>query len=658
MNAAPGAMRLALDVVLLWLGFFAGWSAVSIPLTLGCWPVASLWLACAGGVVGAALAILSLRAPLAQALLPPAESAGTVPLPAGRSALVWIGGILALGVAALAFIATSNAVPLWAVLLVMALASSQAGGRQADGQGVAQQSASNGGAALGLVVLGLGILALYVVVLRYDSDDAFYLNLPVGLLSGKTCMMAADTMLGVEGWPLLGSNYRVEALPTLTAAVSWASGLSVVTVGHFVLPVVWCVVWACTLAVIGHGLFGRNWIVFAVLAVLASLALAGTLQTWGVHGVGRMFHGKAPLILIVVPLMAWIVVRSAGGRMGLGPALASLTGLSLTAVGLTANAIYLAPLALFMALAASALAFGQSGLRKLPLILAALPPVAAGLWLLLFDRPVGASDGGGSPWSQLALWDMAAQKTTLAVVIATLSMAALAGLVGRGGRWVSGYLAAFLIFVMNPLLWPVYDRFVTGGLNFRLWWALPVPTFLAMALTWGLIRIGLPRAGGALAAAGLAGMSVLPTGLLGMPETLLHPSIHKLPPDRLPVVREVLAIAPPEGTVLAPESIAALLPIWEGHPKLVFSRVLYLEHNAPLLTPEQLEPRKRLADWVSGAAEVPVPQVVEALRQLGVRVIVLEETPLAVNAQTVMQQAGASPAATVAGHVLWTLPPQ
>jgi hypothetical protein len=650
-----GAVRTAFDAVLLWLGFFAGWSVASIPLTLTCRQFDWLWLAFGTGILGAMLAWRSLRRTLAPLLLPPADIPWDIRPPRGKSAWLWAGGLMIFAFAALAFVPTSNALPLWGITVLLAMAAILTPDATAPVRPATSLRAGAAWAGLGL--LSLGIVALYLVILRPDADDAFYLNLAVGLLSEQTCMMAFDTMYGAENWPLLGSNYRVETLPTLTAALSWLTGLPVITVAHLILPVVWCVIWACLLAVIGHGMFGRHWFVFAVLSMLASMALAGTLQTWGVHGLARLFHGKAPLILIVIPLMTFLVARSWTMPGSLAPTFAALFGLCTVAVGLTANAIYLAPLVVLLSVMAAQIAWPLVKGERLVLLLSAAPPLAAGLWLLAFDRPVSAGgDEGAGVSMTLALWDMASHKTTLGVMMATLAAAALAGRSGAAGRWVSAYLALFLVLAVNPVLWPLYDRFVTGGLTFRLWWALPLPTFLAAALTWALLRTGRPLAGGTLVAGALAVMTLLPSGLIGMEGSKLHASIHKIPPDVASVVQDVHAAAPRNGTILAPEEIAAWLVVREGHPALVYTRRLYLTQSAPVVPLERLAPRILLANWMQGAIDAPINDLLGALRVLKVRLIVLPARNGPANADNLVRELGARRSETASGYTLWSLP--
>jgi hypothetical protein len=234
----PAAIRTAFDVTVSWLAFFAGWSLVSIWLTLSCRHVEWLWMAMGGGRVGASLAWMTLRRTLAERLLRPATLPWEIRPLLTKHVGKWAIGFAVFGLAAIVFLPTSNAIPLWAATILLCLAATRERTSVATARSPTPSRTGEDWLALGL--LHLAIIALYLVTLRPDADDAFYVNLPLGLLSAPTCMMDADTMYGAENWPLLGSNYRVEALPTLTAAISWLTGLPVLSVAHLILTLIWC----------------------------------------------------------------------------------------------------------------------------------------------------------------------------------------------------------------------------------------------------------------------------------------------------------------------------------------------------------------------------------------------------------------------------------
>lgn len=620
------------------LGFFAGWTAGSVPLTLAGAPFALLWISVGTALLGAALG--AWCGPALWAASGTAASGFRRP----DSLLPWLGGAGLFLLAAGYFVKTSNALPLWGVTLVLSVAALLASRRAPlPAPGERQARAAIPPWAVGL--LALGIVALYVLLHRPDADDSFYLNLPLGLQQSAAGMMVEDSMYGEAGWPILGSNYRVEALPTLTAALAWASGLSVIAVAHGLLPLLWCLAWALTLAVIGRAVAGERWWIFAVLSILATMAFGGTLQTWGTHGVTRLFHGKGPLLLIVVPLIVHTVLLAQRSVIPVRTAWILLALLEIAALGLTANAIYIAPLTLGLALAATFLLRPDLP-RSLILLTPAVFPLLAGLWIMFLDPPVVS--GHGKDVRDLSLWDMASRKQTLALLLLMVLGAALAARFVPQARIVTAFVLASLVLVVNPVLWPFFERNVTGGLSFRIWWALPVPMLLALGLTWLSAAAPRPNLAAAGAGLGLAAMAFLPSGLIGMDGTALKPSLRKLPPEA-ELARQVAGIAGDTRT-LAPEAIATWLPVLEPRPPLVFSRRFYLDHSAQVLPAEKMAPRILLADWIDGLADPSPDEVGRALAELCVETLVLPQA-------RPVDLSGATPVAQVGGYAVLRLAP-
>ncbi len=620
-GAHPASVRIWLSGLLIWLGFFAGWSAGSIPLTLAGAPFWALSLAGLTGLAGA-IGAWWLRGRVMCVLGQPLLDGGQFVLPRSwaRYALTGATG-LGLAVAALWFIKTSDARLLWAVTLACTALSLILQSEPAETATPAPEApAPLSGATVGL--LALVLIGLYLIILRPDGDDAFYLNLPIGLkATGAAGMMTGETMYGTAGWPLLGSNYRVEALPTLTAALSWVTGLSVLTVAHTVLPLVWCLAYAAALFLIGVALFGRAWPLFAVLALLIGLALAGSLQTWGTHGLVRFFHGKGPLICIVIPLIVFLTLPGIRAQLSFRPVLVLLCGLQVAALGLTANAIYIAPLALGLALFAGLFPLGREAFRSLPLLIAALPPLLAGVYLLLFDPPFAlAEEFHNVNFNAMAIWQMFIAKYLIGTLAAALFAGAGAAVLVRGGTWASWYLLGCLVFVFNPLLWPYYDRIVTGGLNFRLYWAVPLPLFLAAIATWAVMRRGAVVQGASIAAA--LALALSPAGIFLMEGTSIALSPHKVPAQEFALARKLDRLASPQQTVLAPEAIAQWIATSENHARPIYTRLDYLSQVKMAADSEQLERRLRLARWINDPDSTSAPQ--EDLQAVCVSVIFMQ----------------------------------
>ena len=596
-----------------WLGAFAGWTLVVMPLTLAAAPFSMVHLGWIGAALGALVGFRIASSTKGDDCRPLPRPPALV-MPRSHADWAYLGlGTLAIAGATALFIKTSHAAPLWAVLLGLCVIGLWRPTTQTEPHVSPDPDTAPG--TLPMVMLAATIVLLYLVVLRPDPDDAFYLNLPVGLKSATGGMMATDTMYGVPGWPLLGTNYRLETLSALSAAISDLSGLPVLTVSHLVLPLLWALAYAATLIVIGHTLFAGRWWVFAWLALGFGLITAGSLQSWGVHGIFRLFHGKGPLLLIVVPLIWLVVLRME--RIGPGRAALLLAALELSAVGLTANAVYLAPLALGVPLLGRVLAGARP--HWLLLGLAALPALAAGLWLVLFDPPV-ADQRDMMPGNTLGLWNMAPHSLGLLLLIGALGVAAMAARLSPRGRVATASLAAGMLILINPLIWPIYFEIVTGGLNFRLWWAVPMPMLMAVMATTILGRDHLPAL---VAIAGMAALVLVwPLSILNTPGTTLTFSPAKVPQDHFATARLADGLTSDGTRVLAPESVSAWLPVVEDHAAPVFVRGIYLDQSSAVADPALIAPRRKLADWINGEVSLASDALEQALDMLCVSVVV------------------------------------
>src|SRR3546814_1552992 len=77
----------------------------------------------------------------------------------------------------------------------------------------------------------------------------------------------------------------------------------------------------------------------------------------------------------------------------------------------------------------------------------------------------------------------------------------------------------------------------------------------------------------------------------------LGPPDLKVPPAEYGVARNLAGLVPEQGTVLAPEAVAAWLPIFVAHPQAIGVRQSYL---SLAFTPPETAQRSNMMRYVSG----------------------------------------------------------
>lgn len=646
------------------LGFFAGW-------TLGCHVVVlldlearALWfallIAVPMGVIGAARAThLCRQLDPELARRAPAFSSMTNPV-TKRLVVRSLATVIAAAISLYLFVSASTIWPLWTVLLVssgywyaLSVKSGPACARPVfTGDSSTASRSIDRAFFVALIVV---VLAAYFLTLKPDGDDAFYLNVPVAIATGQHGVMRHDTMFGNGEWPLLMPTYRAESLPALSGFLATVTGSPVSLIAHAVLPGLWCLIFSASLYVLGRLFFGGAWITFALFVVLYFLALDGSLQGYAAHGIVRFFHGKAPLILIVVPIIA-----VAAWRMAQKPTVilgGALVALQICAVGLTANGIYIAPLALGISALASILSVRPANAFQIvpALLCTAYPGLVAGA-LLATTTPFGVEEWNAPSISNDA-WMLFPHSYTLAIAVGVIALGL--GLSTRFAplKGLPAYLLVLLVFVINPFLWPIYSDLVTGNLNYRLSWLAPLP-YLAATVTTVAWTVAPNRGRIALVMAGLI-LLFAPASVL-RPEngTLLNFSLVKKPPGVAATVRSVNALTPQGARVLASRDIAQWIPTEEGHRYPVAVREDYLDVFANRIDSGDIASRRRLLQWASGEDVITAPsELRDLLARYCVGTIVIESRRSAYRRLSdAIEEVGGARVASSASHAIFSVP--
>ncbi|MEM9784162.1 MAG: DUF6077 domain-containing protein [Pseudomonadota bacterium] len=494
------------------------------------------------------------------------------------------------------------------------------------------------------VVMGL----FYAVVSIPDADDALFLNFATGAKVAREAVFATDTMLGIDGLDFIKSTYRLESYLLLVAVVSEVTTLPVLPVAHGLLPALLIAWSACALTMIHHALFGCHRVPTLLLHLVALAALDGSLLSYGYHALPRFFHGKAVFVTVVVPLIALATVAwlRQGRRAGL-----VLLGLAvITGVGFTANAVYAGPLTAALLGLLHLLTGGAVRWRFLALPAVVLWPGLVVAAVLLTDPP-GGSEYADPGTVGGALWPLAGTPVAMLGLVCLLLSGAGAGLLHRSLVAVSLGVAVLLVVVLNPLLWDLYGALVTGNLNYRLMWAVPVPMILAViaGLVWS-------AGGRALRSA----VAVAALGALFWPGSILWQvpawgAFPRVPGEAFALARAVDDVAGSEDLVLAPQPVATWIPVAEGAPAVVEARMTYVSQRRDPAHREVLVMRATLFEaWSRRDAPPLTPERLSALvSETGVTVVVVDDArQIHRAALPILQRLGFRKAAAADGHLI------
>lgn len=519
-----------------------------------------------------------------------------------------------------------------------------------------------------LLALGLLGAAVALVAHRPDGDDAFLLNLAVAAADRPdAAILARDTLHGLPGPPTgvpAGLPlYRFHSIELLEAALAWLTPMRVIDAAHVVVPALAGFLAPWVYARLFRLLAPGRWI-WAVAAALAWLLCVGdTHLGYGNMAFVRLHQGKAILLTLGVPLLVATALE-----FSLSPSPARwlrLALLQVACIGLSATALWVAPVVAGVALLAGA-PWRASGLRRLSLgVLASLYPVAVGAALLTETRgALGALAYrldredlpgyalrmvlGSGPAASAALW----------MLLAGWSLAPSA----LGRRVCALFPLAFLLVFWNPWLAPwIADHVTSEPAYWRVFWMLPLPVFVGVALS---APLGPPPLGGSPRLA--AGVSALGAALLlalaptqqtlssGNRVRLGFPG-PKVPAGAYAAAQSLARRVGPGAVVLAPRDVSTWLVTLHAHPYPLAARPEYVLSLRDALGPEEVARRVALTSLVGGGRVRPAAwqQLAAALTNGSLDAVCVAPDAARPELHRLLEEAGWSRVETAAEREIW-----
>jgi len=535
----------------------------------------------------------------------------TMPAPAlgawRRFGLAWLGGAALLGASLV--LAGQGASLAFATALIFALAAVVWLGYvfwRPESRPEAQDQSAPVAPAWGADILVLG-LALCIALLplllhRTDFDDAAFLNLSVGMMSDPRAILTFDAMLGDPAQPVLLPTYRVEVHHALMAGLAALTGLEVIAVAHLVWPVLAALALFAAFYLFAREFAGALWWLALLLALVVLFADGSVHRSFGNFSLMRLQQGKSLVFIGIVPLI--FVAAARFWHSGTLRDWVFLALVQAAATGLSANALFICPLALFVVGTGLWLGRPSQFGRYVVLGLSGIWPVVAGAMILLSTGAL-ASEFLEVPGIQADLRAVFGRVWALAL-LPTL----FAGVVLLSG-WVrkvfAGSLLIYVLLTLNPLLDPVLAKGLTGNLNWRLSYIIPMPGLLgvigavglATLLRSGRIRPGLLM-GAAVVALGVVSLS--PSSIFSPARRVFVAPLSLDVPRYYDNIAALRAALPPAPQVLAPKNAARWLATFADPPAQVAVREVYLDHYRHTRPVEEIALRRAAFTFIETGA--------------------------------------------------------
>ena len=420
---------------------------------------------------------------------------------------------------------------------------------------------------------------------RPHADDYFYIPNVVYYVAHP------DQAMGYINHFILGADapvstfYQGTALPFeySQGAFAYLLGVHVLTVYHvltpalfgFLLPLVW-------FYLISRFEFSDRAAIFGAMLIGLSLPLLGeALCSYGTFGINRLWHGKAVVLALGLPLFAALSVdflRAVSRRHW-----ARLFVCATALVGMSPSAIVLLSLLAFLMAAAGAVAFPRD-LRERIRVTAVYGVSLC--YVAVFAVGFLTKNAGKLRSDSLlnetmprtflghAAFMFSLDSPTSLVLLAMSLAGALLTLRGWSRRFLGAWLLCAGIALLNPLVAPfLIDHVTSPNIYWRLFYLLPFP--LAIGLTGAALgaRVGVGATTRGNAAAGLLVCLLVGAHWIPGSSSIFRRGTEvrlgvKLRPAARDLAQRVIESTPP-GVMLAPWPLGNVISMLGGdHPQV------------------------------------------------------------------------------------------
>jgi len=208
---------------------------------------------------------------------------------------------------------------------------------------------------LQLVVFIAIVIMLLIVVLYTNKpcvDDAHYLRTSVDMVDHPDKSLLRDDALGLfENAPLFICVYKSHAIESICAQISTLTGLPVIYIFHYLLPIIGIFISVMVYLLLFRRLLPEK----ALIATIVSFVLMYlvSLQTFSINVFTKIHEGKGVLLASILPFIILYGLKSSVEYKARNWLLLGLG--QVCAIGLNSTALWLAPVVAYLSVLAGSI---------------------------------------------------------------------------------------------------------------------------------------------------------------------------------------------------------------------------------------------------------------------------------------------------------------
>jgi hypothetical protein len=445
---------------------------------------------------------------------------------------------------------------------------------------------------------------------RDNTDDSFYVNVAVAVADHPEWgLFSRNTLHGLNGPP--PAMYHITSFELLGGLISWLTGIPALLVIHLGLGTLGGIAIPIALARLFRCLDPERWGWLTLLALTLYMFDGTTQFGFSMHGIARIYQGKAVMWTVAVPLTAVYAMEL--GAAPSGARALRLCAAQIAGIGLSSTGLWMMPAVACIGVLVPLAWDRRSGRAALLGFASLVYPIAIALWVrnqLVSDAPANTVAATASAalasGPQFKAIDSAIFRSLghpwLALAYGAMVLAA--PLVARNRlarRYLIAYAFVVVVILTNPFFFAFVRKNLLGSSTFeRGLWLLPLPAalaFCAAALVPAPSSQGVSRGrtyGGALIGAAALALfyATLPTRT-NMPAAHLRfppgPKVQIVPFQVATKLAELL----PEGAfVVADRKVSVHLPLLQRPAMPVMAKESFFGGK-------QLERRLALRDAIT-----------------------------------------------------------